>query len=163
MKYSELKVGQTIKANALSNGHYSITSQRNNCVGKVKRIKDYAEEFIIEITEHDSDSRIGQTYAVEPLYFDLVEDIKGIKVELPEEVKEDKTIKVGDLLVTNENITILVVNDDDGVDYRGVVLSQEKTTSHESSLENLKVAIEKAYGEIKRVIPKENFKVVVSA
>lgn len=73
MKFEDLKIGMEVKANKISNCNYLITTERNNCKGKVVRLLPEYGEFELLITRCDGfEQYINDTFEVKPEYFEPV-------------------------------------------------------------------------------------------
>lgn len=160
MLHSELKLGMKVKANKLSDEKYGYTREMYNCVGEV--IKIFDDKFELRITEHTMPAEIGETYKVQAEYFDIVEENKGMKIEL-REVYNRLNFGHGDLLVFDTGKQALVITDTDGSDYRALILDEYRPTSYYACAKNnllRKLKEESDLGELVRVVKAENLKLV---
>lgn len=161
MLHSELKVGMLVKANKRSNSEYCVTNEEYGCVGTVVEILTDGE-FRLRITQHETDCEVGDIYRVDCDYFDIYEEGKvenKMKIEL-KETSKDLEFGVGDVLVYQNGACVLVVNDSDLDDYRGVILGDNYVTSYRSSLKGIleEIEDEEDFGELVRVIKAHNLK-----
>lgn len=161
MLLSELKVGMLVKANKRSNERYRITTEKNGCIGRVKKV-GFGGAFKIQITQHCNSFIIGQNYDVDCRYFDIYEEGKvenKMKIELKEAGK-GLDFEVGDVLVYEDDTCVLVCDDHTSVGYRGVILGENYVTKCRGSKETLLKEIEEegTFGKVVRVIKAHNLK-----
>lgn len=161
MLHSELKVGMLVKANKISNIRYEVTTEKNGCIGRVKKV-GFGGDFKIQITQHCQSLFIGQTCKVDCRYFDIYEEGKvenKMKIELKEAGK-GLDFEVGDVLVYEDDTCVLVCTDCDLEGYRGVILGVNYVTGYRSTKEDLLEEIEEEedFGRVVRVIKAHNLK-----
>lgn len=161
MLHSELKVGMLVKANKRSNERYEVTTEKNGCIGRVKKV-GFGRDFKIQITQHCQSLFIGQTCNVDCRYFDIYEEGKvenKMKIELKEAGK-GLDFEVGDVLVYEDDTCVLVCDDCDFGGYRGVILGENYVTKCRGSKETLLEEIEKegTFGKVVRIIKAHNLK-----
>lgn len=161
MLLSELKVGMLVKANKISNIRYEVTTEKNGCIGRVKKV-GFGRDFKIQITQHCQSLFIGQTCNVDCRYFDIYEEGKvenKMKIELKEAGK-GLDFEVGDVLVYEDDTCVLVCNAHALEGYRGVILGENYVTKYRGSKEGLLEEIEEEedFGRVVRVIKAHNLK-----
>lgn len=161
MLHSELKVGMLVKANKISNIRYEVTTEKNGCIGRVKKV-GFGGDFKIQITQHCQSLFIGQTCNVDCRYFDIYEEGKvenKMKIELKEAGK-GLDFEVGDVLVYEDDTCVLVCDDCDLDGYRGVILGENYFTDYRSTKEDLLEEIEEEedFGRVVRIIKAHNLK-----
>lgn len=73
MRFEDVKIGMEVKANKKSNGAYSITTEENNCKGKVVKLLPEFGEFELLVTRCNGfEEYTNATFDVEPEYFEPV-------------------------------------------------------------------------------------------
>lgn len=166
MKHSELRVGMKVKANKKSDEAYSITTQKECCVGVVVGIG--AKSFDIAITDAKDVHDLGKVFKVHAECFDEVEGAEGeeimdnkIKVQL-KGYNISLDFEYGDVIVSESGKVALVVKGfDNGSSFKGVLLNTFKTTpvwaSKEALIGNLET-IPSFGGKAVRVIKGSNLK-----
>lgn len=73
-----------------------------------------------------------------------------------------KDVKVGDMLLTDKNLLILVIHDFDEQDFMGVNLSRNECTTCYKTIEDLiqSMKVYYGYGEVVELIPSNKIEVV---
>ena len=66
----KFKIGDIVKGNEMSNGKYSITN--SYCVGEVIEANEFGYILLKIISHEQYEDHVGEAFAVEDDYFDLV-------------------------------------------------------------------------------------------
>lgn len=162
MELKDCKVGQIVVANSEK---YGYTCKSNNYVGEIVGVNDF--EIEVKTLECDAGS-IGTVFGVNPIYFDLKEDMKkevkgmnGMKI-----VKEGITeinfeaIKKGDAVEVKNGDVYIIASTVQGDYFRALNINTSEYTSYASSIRNL-ISIELGKANIKRHIPAEKITVSI--